>query len=382
MNTRRTPRVQIVSASEEHDEALAEFFRLTWDPEATSDDVREARRRQVDNPVAPGSAYPTHLATVDDAVVGYLTSIPVRFWIDGRAVAGWWGKGLMVLPEHRNGPLGVLLVRAQSQAVPHLGSLAVNPAALRLFQASGLTEVGALPNRLLPLRPEALLPLLDGSALSLDTLPGFVRTLAPLVNHRLLRPATSLLARLAGWSMRQVRSIRTPSGQRVDEVAEVPPDLDELWSRASPQMAAGVVRDTAHYESIYGNPIRHPYAGVAVRQGGVLTGFGVVRGPKADGDARLQGARVSVLSDAIFRPTDQITGKTLLAGAERAAERFGSDALLLSATDPRLNGLARSRGYIRLPSNVRYLVRLPVDDLPAIEHWWLTRGDGGADDAF
>lgn len=382
MSTAGAGGVEIVPASDDHASVLADFFRKTWDPHATAASVLASRQRCRDNPVDAGNAYPTYLALVDGAVGAYLTSIPVRFWIGAQEVPGWWGKGLMVLPHLRNGPLGVLLVREQAKALPVLGSLAVNPAALRLFKSSGLQEVGALPNRLLPLRPKRMLALLDGRELPLDGLPALVKTVGDTVAHPVVRPLAGVGAEAVGGVWRAWRALRRPRGYSIERVEHVPADVDGLWEGVRGRIAAGVVRDGLHFRDRYGDPVGPRYDSVALRRDGTLVGYAVLRRPRSEGEPRLGGVRVGVVSEAMFDPDRPRDGLALLAAAEEVSRAAGADALLVSATHNALDGLAKRYGFLSLPANINYLVRLPETSLPPLHDWWLTRGDGGADDAF
>ena len=74
-------------------------------------------------------------------------------------------KGFMVLPEHRNGPIGYLVLK---EAVRRLGIAAVLTVAdpsRRLFEAMGFRNLGMLSNQILPLRPARIAASIDAEAL-------------------------------------------------------------------------------------------------------------------------------------------------------------------------------------------------------------------------
>jgi hypothetical protein len=371
-----------VPAADEHAEALAAFFRKTWDPAATAERVRANRERTRDNDVTPGQPYPTYLALADGEVVAYLSSLPARFWIDGTALPGWWAKGLMVVPDYRNGPLGALLVREQAKHLPVLGSLAVNAAALRLFTAAGLAEIGPLSNRLIVLRPGRVLRRLDPALLPFDRLGGVLGRAVRLATHRRVRPVAVLGGEAMGAVMRVVGSMRPKAG-KCDAGVTLPPDVDRLWGRSLGGLRAGVVRDRVHFARRYGAPAEAPYAYVSVRRAAELVGLAVVRKPRADGDPRLSGIRVAVLSEALFDSRAERDGTAVLSGAAAAARDVDADALLVSGTHDALNRMARACGAVSLPGTVHCLIRVPGHaPLPPGREWWVTRGDGDADTAF
>lgn len=367
----------MVAAADEHADAMAAFFRRVWRDEASAAQVRASRERMRSNPVRPGEPYPTHLVLAGDDVVAYLSTLPTRFWIRGRVVPGWWAKGLMVLPEYRNGPLGALLVRELAKREPVLGSLAVNPPALRLFQAAGLTRVGPLGNRLIVLRPGNVLRRLDTGALPLDGLAGGIGRMLRIALKPGFRQVAAVGADLGGLALGLLR------GDRGRVSAELPEDVDRLWERVRGGMAAGVVRDREHFARRFGAPSEAPYVYVTVAGPNELLGLGVVRAPRSDGDPRLKGIRVAVLSEAIFPLESPESGRRLLACAERAALELGADALLASGTHRAFDRVVARRPTVDVPANVQLLLRVPgIDSLPPIGDWWLTRGDGDADGVF
>ena len=112
---------EVVRAADEHAEVLAEFYRRVWDPAATAERVLGGRRAAATDPAGAGEPPPTFIFLADGAVVGHVTTIPVRLWDSGSEHVFHWVKGLMVLPEHRRGPVGFLLLR---ETLRHLGGSA------------------------------------------------------------------------------------------------------------------------------------------------------------------------------------------------------------------------------------------------------------------
>ena len=376
-------RLRVVTATDEHAAAMAGFFRKTWDPSSTGERVLEARRNgAAANPAFPGEVSPTFLAFHGSEVVGYLGSLPVRFWVLGRTVPGYWAKGLMVLPEYRNGPIGPLVVREASKQLPVLGSLAVNPPALRLFAASGLKHVGVLSNRLVPLRAGNIVRRLNPALLPLERMPKLLGVLVAIATRPGLRPIFSIGAGLGGRFLSLVR--RAPGrGMAWDSGAELPSGVDALWESVRENLSAGVVRDSAHLRWRYGAPANEGYRYVAVRERGRLAGLGVVRAPRAQGDPRLHGIKVAVLSEVIADPSGPRPLRALVSAAEEVAAMMDADALLCSDTHAGLARTLSRYGALSLPANVNFLIRLPGGtQVPPLDQWWLTRGDGDADEVF
>ncbi len=376
---RPRPPLRIVSVRDEDTPALASFFRRTWDPDATEERVAKARAAARLNDICPGLPYPTFAAFAGDEIVGYLSSLPARFWLGGAIIRGWWAKGLMILPEFRNGPLGALLVRQQAKELPVLGSLAVNPPALRLFAASGLTEAAALFNRLLLLRPGNVVRRIDPEALNLS---GSARgRVIEAATSPVFRPLAAAGADAAGAFFRLRHRIGARGAVGVVGT-DLPPGVDRLWERLRREIVAGMVRDRFHFSERYGDPTSEPYLYVSIGEGSALAGLGVVRAPRVAGDPRLNGIKVAVLSEAVFAPSDQGSARALIALAATAAVDAGADALLVSGTHRALAAAARGLGSVGVPPNVRFLVRVPGAALPSGPEWGLTRGDGDADSTF
>jgi GNAT superfamily N-acetyltransferase len=384
------PKVEVIQVSDRHVDCLAEFFRAVWDPAATGERVRQARVIAAEsNPVSPGQASPTFLFLGDGRALGHITTIPVRLWSHEVEHPAHFMKGLMVLPEYRNGPIGSSLLK---EAIRHLGcalAIAVKPAAWKLFAALGFVHLGVLSNHLRVLRPARVLRL-DLEMLGLSGLPSWVPRAARLVRHRpiaaVLGAGAAAMVRL--WTAAAHARTLGLTVSSADAAPE-PSELDALWRMARGSMAAASVRDARYVRSRYGAGggagEGTPYGFVTVRERSVLVGLAVVRRPSAHGDLRLGGLRVATLSDVLFSTDRTPVGLAALAGAEALARRFESDALLCSASHSRLRALLPLQAYVPVPGNLHVLARDPrgACGLPVrLSDWWLTRGDGDADEVF
>jgi GNAT superfamily N-acetyltransferase len=384
-DTAPAPAVEVTRADQRHLDSLAEFIRRVWDPTATFERVRRARAEAAEgNPVEPGRDIPTFLFLHEGRVVGHVSTIPVRVWQASGVQAVHWVKGLEVLPEYQNGPVGFLVLK---HAVHELGpalSLAVRPAAHRLLQAVGFRDLGAVPNFLLPLSPARMLQRLDLAA-HLPRVPRALRATIRLAQRTGLvalagaaaGAATRLWAAAASGPSRPFRT-DTPVGLDPDE-------CDDLWRRVRGQIHAGVVRDGRYLRWRYGRASADRYRFVTVRDRGELVGIGALREPRSVGDPRLHGIRVATLSDLLCPPDRPGIALATLAAAATLARSLGADALLCTASHRSLAGPLRRRGFVRLPGNVHFLVREPAGDLgkpPALADWWITRGDSEADEVF
>jgi GNAT superfamily N-acetyltransferase len=376
-------RSRVVRVGDEHLPALAGFVRAVWDPAASVEGLRAARAADAAaNPVAPGEPVPTFLFLRDDQAIGHLTTIPARVAAGGRVWPAYWLKGFWVLPEHRNGPVGFLLVK---EAMRHLGcalATAVEEAPRRVFCALGFRDLGALGEYVRPLEPRRMLEHLDPEALGLAARPALRRALAlaqrpwgAAAGGAVLRAALGLWAAAAGRGGRQ----RGGPAAALDE-----PACDALWRRASAELAASPVRDAAYLRTRYAAQLGDRFELVTAGTDGELSGLALLRRPRAQGDPRLRGLRVALLSDAVFPPSRPAAGRALLRAAEEAARACGADALLCSASHPALRACLLRRAYAPVPGRLHFLARAPEDvELPDdLAAWWITRADGNADEVF
>jgi len=375
----------VVRVTDQHLEALVDFIRKVWDPNATVDNVRRARACTARaNPVTPGEPPPTFLFLAAGKPVGHLSTIADRVWAGSAEIPVHWMKGLMVLPEHRRGPVGFFLLKAALQHSENAMAMVVDPRARRLFEALGFRDVGVLPNYIRILRPIRVLRAVNLDQLGLDGLSRPLRAAFDLASRRFVAPiagttveaATRLWCAAAGGASTRARFETLESwgeGTRAD--------FDALWQRVRPALGAAAVRDGARFAA---RNVDSRYKIIRVERDGRTVAGAAVRRPRETGDARLGGIRVAVLSDLLLLPEDRADGLSAIRSAETVARELEADALLCSCSHPCLQGLLKRRGYLRLPGNVHFLTRLalPSERMTELSRWWLLRRDGRADDAF
>ena len=182
------PAVQVLRAGEEHDAAVAEFIRATWDPHATAESVRRSRLSAAAvNPASPGEESPNFIFLQDGKVLGYVGTIPIRVWTGNGERPAHWVKGLMVLPEFRNGPVGFLVLKEAARNLDCSMALAVLPVVVGLFERLGFSDLGILPNFVRVLRPARLLHRLRLAEVGFFRLPPWLLQAAALGQR--VRPA-------------------------------------------------------------------------------------------------------------------------------------------------------------------------------------------------
>lgn len=373
---------RVVRVTPDHLEALAEIIGLAWNPEATAASVGAARQAAAAlNPHGARIDIPTFLFLDGDRPLGHLTTIPTWIWLNGAETKAHWLKGLWVVPEHRNGPIGYFLVREALQHLDIALSTVVQPAPRKLFHSLGLTDLGAIPNFVRVLRPTRMLQLLDPAAVGFSS-PWIRRagriTRLPGFSHAL---GAALGAAMRAWTAPQPaqRGIGTLAPEQL-----APEATDQLWQRCRHGIRAAALRNAAQLRAQYATKPGDYLAAAAHDGGQQLAGLAIVRRPREQGDPRLGGIRVATLSELIFPVGQPELGLALLAGAEQLALGMNADALLCSASHASLPPLLRRRGYVRLGGNVHFMLRVPGFDAGAVglPDWWLTRGDGEADTVF
>ncbi len=379
--------MSVVRVEEEHVPLLAEFYRRVWDPDATPEGVLRARRQAAErNQAEPGIAPPTVLLLLHGEAVGHVTTIPCRLWDGTSERPGYWIKGLMVLPEHRRGPVGYLVLKEAVRRLsdfPTMG-MVVAPEARALFEALGYRDLGPLRNSLRLLHPGRVVRRVDLRALGVaDRLPKAglraARALqaSPLaaVGGAFLRLGIGLWSGVAGRASLSVGAASSlPNADW----------LERAWGELRGAVAAAPARSGTGAHARFGDEEHDEYAPVTLERKGGL-GYAVVRRPRAEGDRRLNGIRVATLSELVVSPRRPAAVLGLLAAAERRALALGADALLVTTSHASLRPLLRRRAYFPFPGNIHLLLR-PAPGLPslpsALDQWWLMRGDSAADDVF
>ena len=340
------------------------------------------KRAALANLAEPGVAPPTWIAVQGDRIIGYCSSLPIRLWNGSEHRPAYWAKGLMVLPEFQNGPIGFSVLKELTKSVPLIAAVTVHPASRRLFGALGYRDHGALPNMLKPLSAARIFAKADAERLAAAGIPNVATRLLALAQQvRLAGPMGSLV----DLGLR-VRSGRSPTGLRAgDEPDLAAAEIDGLWHEVRRELSAATVRDGAALIARYRENADVTYRWVTIRRGGELRGLMLVRPPRAEGDPRLAGIRISSLSDMLVAPSDAAAQSALFAAGESVAKALGADAALCSVSHASLMPLLRQRCYFPRAGNVHFFLRARErqEQWPSgLAGWWLARGDGESDVTF
>lgn len=342
-------------------EALERFARVAW--------PRPGRAESRAEP-PPRTRAPTFVFLKGDDVIGHLATIPVQLDSPGGGIAAHWIVGFMVLPEHRNGLVGPLLIREASRVLDCALSLFVEPPVLRILTGMKWAHRGIVPQYLRVLRAADVsrnlqLRRFEGRGPAARMVAGWglaIGQAALLVMSRFRRP---------GGSAGEVRE-----EQGFDDA------YDQLWRSVRGRFGACVARDREYLQRRYGTkPGRYRILGC--RRDNRLLGYCVLKSKHFSGDSRMGDMKLGTIVDCLFDPDSPAAPPSLLAGAVQAFRRDGMHAVLCTASHAAVVRALRANGFLSIPGNLHFALhaRQPVRDVP-LEAWHLMRGDSDADQNF
>jgi hypothetical protein len=312
-------------------------------------------------------------------VIGHVATNPVRLAVAGRLYDASWAVGLVVVPEHRNGPVAPLLVKKLNEAVAIGLTLHVEDAALRVFKGVGWRHLGVLPQYSRVLNASAFVrtfaqrggPFLTGRKARLwavlSRMPGPVAALVG-AGFATLAAAGALRRRRAG-------------GLTVTEERGFDPSYGELAERVKGKLGVWVLRDEPYLVARYGRRMGS-YRLLACRRGGHLLGYGIVKIKQFDDDPRMGDIRMGTLVDCVFDPDEPAVLDALLRSTVALCRREAIDVVFCTASLRALGQRLRRHGFVpmagTLNAGVHDRTGALADD-PPLDSWHLMRGDSDAD---
>jgi Acetyltransferase (GNAT) domain len=326
-----------------------------------------------------GTTSPRVLFLKGDEVIGHVATTPARLAVRGRLHDASWAVGLVVLPEHRNGPVAALLVKKLNDAVEIGLTLHVEPAALRVFTGVGWRYLGVVPQYIRVLNTRAFVRTFARQAH--EFLPGrWSRCWRALT--RVSAPVAAL-GRIFFAGLSMAGAARRLGHVRLTVVEErgFDPSYTELAERVKDKFAAWIFRDESYLRARYGSRMV-AYRLLACRTQGRLLGYCVVKLKQFEGDPRMGDIRMGTLVDCVFDPGEPGALDSLLGAAVVLCRREKIDVLFCSASLRELRRRLRWHGFVQIPGtlNAAFHDRMRVlgEDLP-LEAWHLMRGDSDAD---
>jgi hypothetical protein len=312
-------------------------------------------------------------------VIGHVATTPVRLAVAGGLRDASWAVGLVVVPEHRNGPVAPLLVKKLNEAVDIGLTLHVEEAALRVFKGVGWRHLGVIPQYVRVLNAGA-----------------FVRTFARRGGQfltgrkarlwgavaRLSGPVAVLVgAAFAGHAAAGALRRRRAAGAAVVEEHEFDASYTELAERVKAKLGVWVFRDAPYLAARYGRRMS-AYRLLACRAHGRLLGYAIVKLKQFANDPRMGDIRMGTLVDCVFDPDQPAVLDALLAAAVARCRRERVDVVFCAASLRALGRRLRRHGFVAMPGtlNAAFHDRTgALADNPPLESWHLMRGDSDAD---
>jgi len=331
---------------------------------------------------------PTFVFVKGDDIVGHVTTIPVQLSAFAKTVAAHWIVGFMVLPEHRNGLVGPLLIKEVNRSLDCALSLHVEPPVLRILTGLKWVHKGILPQYLRVLNARGVshnLQLSGVGALALHT--GDTAAVVPFGF------VESFIRMLGGWGLAVGQAIwvgltivARPRAVPVEVREEQGFDdsYNKLWQAASGRFGACLARDQKYLQRRFGG---HPdrYRVLGCRHENRLLGYCIVKTKQFSNDPRMGNMKVGTIVDCLFDSAAPAVFQALLDRALKLCAREGVHAVLCTASHAAVRRLLRGNGFLAIPGNLNFAYHnrtdVPLQDIP-LESWHLMRGDSDADQNF
>ena len=385
--SREVARVSLYDRSME--DAFDRFCNVIWpksrenvsSPAPNSGDSQEGKARDKRDA-------PTFVFVKGDDIVGHVTTIPVQLASFGKAVPAHWIVGLMVLPEHRNGLVGPMLIKEINRSLDCALSLHVELPVLRILTGLKWLHKGVLPQYVRVLNTREVSQNIQASGI--NALAGSTDDATGAPPARLV---TSVMRFLGRWGLAVGQAlwviltfVTRPRAVRVVVREEKCFDAsyDHLWQSIGGQFGACVTRDQEYLQKRFGaRP--DSYRVLACRQDDRLSGYCIVKTKQFSNDPRMGSMKVGTIVDCLFDPSAPATFQVLLDSVLKTCARDNVHAVLCTASHAAVRRLLRANGFVAIPGNLNFAYHnradVALDDIP-LEAWHLMRGDADADQNF
>ena len=322
---------------------------------------------------------PRVLFLKEQEVIGHVATAPVRLAVGGQLHDASWAVGLIVLPEHRNGPVAPLVVKKLNEAVGIGLTLHVEEAALRVFKGVGWRHLGVVPQYVRVLNARAFVrtfarrggQFLTGRRGWLWAVVG--RVSGPVA--ALVAAAFAVHASAGALGRRRLPGVTVAAEQTFDA------SYSELAERVKNKVGVWVFRDERYLAARYGRRMS-AYRLLACRRQGRLLGYALVKIRQFSNDARMGDTRMGTLVDCVADPDESAVLDTLLASVVALGRRERLDVLFCTASLRVLGERLRRHGFVAMAGTLNAAYHDRTGALagdPPLDTWHLMRGDSDAD---
>jgi hypothetical protein len=326
----------------------------------------------------PTSA-PRILFLKEQEVIGHVATIPVRLAVKGELHDASWAVGLIVLPEHRNGPVAPMLTKKLNETIDIGLTLHVEEAALRVFKGVGWRHLGVIPQYIRVLNAPAFVRTFAGCAESF--VHGRGARLWCLLGRSWFPLAGLVRVVFMGLAFAGALRRRRATGAHVVEEARFDASYTELAERVKDKLDVWVYRDAQYLTQRYGTRMG-AYRLLACRAAGRLLGYVVLKLRQFRADPRMGQIRMGTIVDCVFDPDEPAVLDTLLHAAVVRCQREGADVVFCSTSLRTMRERLFRHAFLSMRGtlNVAFHDRTATlgDNLP-LDAWHLMRGDSDAD---
>jgi len=371
--------------SSQHAAAFQEFADHFWPREDPSiDNSYSPSQVTVNESDRIENKPPTFLFLKDEAVIGHITSLPVRLSTPSAITQAHWVVGFMVLPEHRNGLVGPYLIKKVNQTLDLAMSLHVEEPVLKILKGLGWYHVGVIPQYVHVLNGYRLVRNIRAQQMSFFNQHGgfWGRGLQFLASKRLAQITMGLLAQLAvrSWLLATTSARRSGRALYVAEEHEFDSSYDSFWDRVGMKFEALVVRDRAYLQARYGRTLKH-YKLLACREKDELRGFFILKIRQFQDDPRMGWLRIATIIDCLFDPSHPQSLQALLSASFKRLTGEGVDVIFCTASHRAVQELLVKNAFIKMPGNLNFAYHDRTGSINkhvSLRAWHLMRGDSDA----
>jgi hypothetical protein len=367
--------------------AFHEFCRVIW-PGSAQKIVPEQVIPASQSNTGPASSpdAPTFVFLKDEKIVGHVTTIPVRLSVPSGVKAAHWIVGFMVLPEHRSGLVGPLLIKEVNRALDCAMSLHVEPPVLRILTGLKWVHKGVLPQYLRVMNARGVLGNIQPSTVDAVSAEGRSSFLRPYLKSRCVRLIGSAGLALGQRLWLGMNCLARPKPIQADIQWEETFDdsYTHLWQSVAEQLGAALVRDRAALETRYGEKIGG-YRLLTCRRDEKLHGYCIVKFKQFVNDRRMGDMKLGTIVDCLYDPRESSVLHGLIAHVVQWARQEKVDALLCTASLKSLGQELLRNGFLKIRGNLHfaYHSRFPLElEKISLDDWHLMRGDSDADQNF